>query len=195
MTVAALETKSAAERSQRPADDVRAAVLALQELLLQEAEFVAGLTDAQYAQAPDADGSSIGCHLRHALDHVRALLLGVDLAVIDYDRRERGTDIERFRSAALGLIRRLHDELRCLFAARADQPIRVQAMLRPDGTAVSARSSQARELVFVLNHTAHHHAMMAATARRFGAAVSPSFGYAPSTLAHRERSSCVPSAY
>lgn len=172
------------------------ATAALKDLLRQQADFVAGLSDAAYAGQPDELTSSIGCHLRHALDHVRALLQGVDTGVVNYDARERGVLIERSRAEArrqtLAWIHRL-DDLSARFRM-IDRSLCVRSLVDACGAEVVSRSSLARELAFVLNHTTHHHAMMAAAARSMGAEVPADFGVAPATLASRATATCVPSA-
>jgi len=51
----------------------------------------------------------------------------------------------------------------------------------------SARSSLCRELMFLVSHTQHHNAMIAAMLRLSGLDVDDSFGVAQSTLNHMER--------
>jgi uncharacterized damage-inducible protein DinB len=165
----------------------------MKELLRQQALFVESLSDAEYAQQPDEFTSSVGCHLRHTLNHVRALLRGADSGTVDYDARDRGLPVERDRDEArrqtLGWIRRLDDV--CL---EVDRSLYVRSLVNAHGAEVVTCSSLSRELAFVLNHTIHHHAMMAAAARSMGAQAPAEFGVAPATLADRASASCVPSA-
>ena len=49
------------------------------------------------------------------------------------------------------------------------------------------RTSLCRELMFLVNHTEHHNAMIAAMKRISGEKVDESFGVANATLNHRER--------
>src|SRR4051794_39327799 len=84
------------------------AVAPLVALLRQLTELIGSMTDGQYAQKPvGLVPSSIGGHVRHSLDHLSALLNGAADGELDYDRRERGTDVERCRAAALALVRHL----------------------------------------------------------------------------------------
>src|SRR5439155_9438258 len=70
--------------------------------ILQQLQAVVGcLRDEQYAMNPvGVVNSSIGGHVRHCLDHVRALLSAIDTSSLDYDRRDRGTQIEDAPAAA-----------------------------------------------------------------------------------------------
>ena len=45
-----------------------------------------------------------------------------------------------------------------------------------------AASTLSRELQFLVSHTVHHDALIAAAARALGVATEPDFGIAPSTL-------------
>src|SRR4051794_38679607 len=76
------------------------AVLPVVVLLRQLAGVLESLSDQQYALKPvGVVSSSIGGHVRHSLDHLEELLAGLATGAIDYDRRQRGTDVERCRHA------------------------------------------------------------------------------------------------
>src|SRR5437667_2882419 len=92
---------------QRPA-----AILPIVAVLRQLAEVVRAMTDEQYRTKPVGVVSShVGGHVRHCLDHVEALLAGVEQGEVDYDRRQRGTDVETRRVAALDAIGRQERQL------------------------------------------------------------------------------------
>lgn len=170
-----------------------ASVDALVQLLHQLAALIAALSDAQYIRCPVGPmESSIGGHLRHNLDHIRALLEGIDRGVIDYDDRERGTDVETDRSAAAREIARLEAKLRGISAVMLAQPITLRYLPAVDARPVTVTSTIARELAFVQSHTIHHNAMIAAMAALLEAAVPPRFGYAPATLAYLDQAACAP---
>ena len=156
------------------------------------------LSDEQYGRKPiGVIASSIGAHVRHCLDHVRAFLRVAHAGELDYDRRERGTDVETARAAALELIADLRQQLAGLDAF--DRPIRVSTMLAADQPPVLVQSSVARELAFVLSHTIHHHALIGVMVKSVGGWLPERFGYAPSTVAHlttaaKGRRACARSA-
>jgi uncharacterized damage-inducible protein DinB len=142
------------------------------------------LTDEQYARKPVGQiTSSIGGHVRHCLDHVRELLRLADGHELDYDRRERGTDVEARRSAALNLIAELSEQLVDLPADAPDRTVFVSTMLACDQPPLVVSSSFAREFAFVLSHTIHHHALIGVMVKTLGGWLPEKFGYAPSTLA------------
>jgi uncharacterized damage-inducible protein DinB len=155
------------------------------------------LGDEQYARKPiGVITSSVGAHVRHCLDHVRELLRGAHGRELDYDRRERGTEVETRRAAALELIAYLRRQLSELDAS--DRPIRVSTMLASDQPPVVVQSSVAREVAFVLSHTIHHHALIGVMVKLLGGWLPETFGYAPSTVAHQANAAkgrtCVRSA-
>ena len=176
-----------AEDSAAPLCDAMCTVL--QEL----AEAVAAFSDAQYASSPDGGRTgAIGAHVRHSLDHVCAFLVGIEFGVIDYDRRERGTAIERDRHTAFDAITSIQRSIRRLRTACLDRAVRVRTTLASGDLAIETRSTLTRELAFVLNHTIHHNAMMATATRRQGVSLPKNFGYAPSTIRYRQEQECVP---
>jgi len=111
--------------------------------------------------------------------------------VIDYDKRERGTDIETSTAAAGMLIQQLDAKLASLNAAVVSQAVQARMMHASDGEPMTVPSSVGRELAFVLSHTIHHGAMVAAMVRTLGGEVPKHFGYAPATVAHLRSASCA----
>lgn len=133
--------------------------------------------------APSVSGS-VGEHVRHALDHVSALLGAGSATELSYDHRERGGQVEGSPSAAIGEALRLQAALARLDGA-GDAPIQVATRLTPAGDTVLSWSTHARELAFVISHTIHHCALMAVLLAVQGTPVPHRFGYAPSTPSAR----------
>lgn len=160
--------------------------------LRQLADLLEATSDEQYVRKPvGVIAGSLGGHVRHCLDHFEALCSGVSTGVMDYDDRERGTLVETDRSAARGSIRRLKDRVALLDVSMLPRAVRVRSMLDGDGTSIDALSSLGRELAFVLSHTVHHNALIAAMCRTLGVPIAERFGYAPSTVAHLAGSTCA----
>ena len=160
--------------------------------LCQLAELLSVTSDEQYIQKPvGVIPSSLGGHVRHCLDHFEALCSGAATGAMDYDERARGTMVETDRSAALQSIRRLQDRLATLDASMLTRTVRVTSMLAGDGTSIETLSSLGRELAFVLSHTVHHNALVAAMCKTLGIPIPERFGYAPSTVAHLDGTACV----
>ena len=167
-------------------------VASLRAVLGQVFDVVEALDDEQYARRPVGPfESSIGGQVRHCVDHFQALFPGVESGRVDYDKRERGTSVETNRAAALETLRHIDERLCDLEGAPLDQPIELTVMVLSDADPIKAPSSLGREMAFVLSHTIHHNAMIAAMAKIMDASIPDQFGYAPSTIAFLKQSQCA----
>lgn len=164
----------------------------IREILEQVRVLLESMTDEQYVRSPvGAFQSSVGGHIRHSLDHIGALLRGFESGEIDYEARERGTAVESSRTAALNLIQALDAQLAQRLTEPPERPVRTWLMLRSDSPPVELVSTLGRESAFVLSHTIHHNAMVAAMLRIMQVEMPDRFGYAPGTIAHLKRQSCA----
>jgi uncharacterized damage-inducible protein DinB len=148
----------------------------------------------QYAQRCGEQffNATLGGHVRHCLDHVRALVEGIGAGVIDYEHRDRDTDVESDPVPALRETQRLLAGLASLEQHPGSRPVRVVVMPARDARSLEVGSTLARELAFVLSHTIHHFAILKSMAHALGARTPATFGFAPSTLAHQDRVACAP---
>ena len=169
-----------------------AAVMPMVALLRELAGVLEETTDEQYRRKPvGVVSASIGGHVRHSLDHIEAVLDGIDAGFIDYDSRARGTAVESNRQAALDAIDRLKLELLGMPAIPDRLPLRLKVLLTSDGPGMEVASSLGREMAFALSHTVHHNALIAVIAKTLGIPLPERFGYAPSTIAHLEKTTCA----
>jgi uncharacterized damage-inducible protein DinB len=168
------------------------AVRPLVGLLYQLFDLIEALTDEEYVRKPvGVVDSSIGGHVRHNLDHIAALLRGLPTGHICYDHRDRGTEVESNRGAALDAILQLERELLSFAWGTVPHRATLSALVAPDRPPVSALTSPERELAFVVSHTIHHNALIGVMVKLIGRAVPAEFGYAPSTLAHKRSRTCA----
>lgn len=137
-----------------------------------------------------SDGS-IGGHVRHCLDHARALADGLGTGEIDYDHRARGTPIETDVAAAATEAARLLDVFASLSGRASAHPLHILVIAERGGPALALASTLGRELAFVLSHTIHHNAIIRAMALSLGAPVPDTLGYAPATLTHMDAHACA----
>ncbi len=145
--------------------------------------------DETYVARPIAAVSgSIGEHVRHCLDHIAALVGSSPAAPLSYDRRERGTNVERSPAEALRAIMRLKSSVDRWGARTFDEPLCVTSMLTASGDSVTGWSTLGRELAFVNAHTIHHQAMIAVLLSLAGVQVPEDLGLAPSTPRRRSGS-------
>lgn len=177
------------------ADKTTAGLVALVAVLRQLASLIESATDAQYISKPEfINANNIGSHVRHCLDHVDTLLIALQSnngTTWSYDERQRGTEIETNRNAALRAIERQEQTLQYLIEYVVDQPLSLRVLLTATGPSVTVNTSVGRELAFVLSHTIHHNALIGVIAKLVGVSVPERFGYAPSTLAHLGKRLCV----
>ena len=165
----------------------------LAEILDELSDVVRILSESDYTRpmGPLFLDATIGGHVRHCLDHVRAVVDGPGSGSFDYDRRERGTPIERSPATAVTECAALATALRAMSHAAAASSVRVSILPRRDGEPVELGSTLARELAFVLSHTVHHNAMIRGMVTSLGRPLPGAFGYAPSTLAHQDATACA----
>jgi uncharacterized damage-inducible protein DinB len=177
----------------RAFNTTRAPALALAGCLMDMATLLDGTCDLDYLSRPDGGVSgSVGAHVRHCLDHVRAVLEADASGFLSYDCRERDTAVEHNRTLGILALRQQGQQLEAMAGRAADQPVQLEALVDGAGQAVEVTSSLGRELVFVLQHTIHHQAIVALLLVARGIAVPPCFGYAPSTARRRaERLACA----
>jgi hypothetical protein len=142
-------------------------------------------SDVYTAPVESRASGTLGEHVRHCLDHVSALLSADASKVLSYDHRRRGTAVETDPGAALQQILRLKAALGRWPMRSLDEPIRVSSMIDASGESIAGWSTFGRELVFVLSHTIHHQATIAAVLALHGIAPPAGFGYAPSTPQRR----------
>lgn len=141
------------------------------------------LDDDAYVDCLSAVSGTIGAHVRHALDHIASLVEGIATGECAYDRRVRGTDVERVRLAAIRTIRALSLALTDLDLAELRRPIVVRVHVDRTGRESAFESTVERELAFLLSHTVHHNAIIALLLEQAGIAAPHRFGVAVSTPA------------
>jgi hypothetical protein len=168
------------------------AIEALAAVLEDLAAVVDSLTDAQYADSaiPGVSGS-VGGHVRHCLDHVRALERAIDTGVVDYDARERELRIELDRTLAWSLLLSARRRVSAVPAGRLARSVVVRTRMHTEMAPVDVLSSLEREVSFVIAHTIHHCATIAVLAGVTPDRLPERFGIAPSTPTVSVRAACA----
>lgn len=154
--------------------------------LIDQAKGVVSAFGTRYATRPAPGESAAGTHFRHVVDHYQALLSGLASGRVDYYARARDPVLENDPEAMEEALSVLQSEIEAL-TGRVDEAIHVDTggPDRGDGDAGWAPSSVRRELAFVLSHTLHHLATIAAIARTLDVALEGPVGMAHSTLARQ----------
>jgi uncharacterized damage-inducible protein DinB len=141
------------------------------------------LDDAAYSASPDElFRGGVGAQFRHCLDFYGCFLDGLPAARVDYSARHRDRSVETSRDRAVGATRGLRERLLEIDSAEAQRRLSVRSE-----APVWSDSTVGRELQFLVSHTIHHYALIAAVLKLQGHDVRhafPELGVAPSTLSH-----------
>ena len=126
--------------------------------------------------------SSAGAHIRHILDHYSAIQNGLEIGVIDYDKRSRGGVVESDINAALRLISRIESFLLSLSDKQLQQNILLSTEVSVNKKQVEiVQTTLARELIFVGSHAIHHFAMIKQISQAQNVIIPEQLGIAPAT--------------
>lgn len=131
----------------------------------------------------------IGPHVRHVLDHYRAIQIGLNDKSINYNLRTRNSLEEQDFQLALKSIESIQSWL-----STVETDDLIVNVLSEISTKVSLTEEMSstfkRELLYMTNHAIHHMAYIAQMAIGYGVSVPSHIGLAPSTLhQHQETSS------
>lgn len=122
-------------------------------------------------------GSSIGQHTRHVVELFQCLLKSYETASLCYDDRERNKAIETNLDTAKEAIAEIQHNL-----DKPNKPITIKQDFSGDEMTVA--SNYHREVMYNLEHTIHHKALIKVGIQSFCDLTLPEgFGVAPSTIA------------
>lgn len=155
-----------------------------QEACLRCGVLVQHLAAGQYAAAVEGH-SSIGAHMRHCIDHYTCFFRGLGRGRIDYDHRERNTDLERDPAVFHEFNLQVLEQLRTLEVMDLQRPLTVHVTPAADQAPRPFASTTERELVFLSSHTIHHLAVMSLLAHMLGNRLPDGIGVAYSTAVYQ----------
>lgn len=137
------------------------------------------LPEVCYSKHCGTLNATIGQHTRHIIELYLCLINGYGTADVSYDRRERNKKIEQEIPFALEQLELIQSNLE-----KPNKSIKVSYELSGDETRLE--SNYYREVMYNLEHTIHHHALIKVGIQQLTTMELPeSFGVAPSTLQHR----------
>lgn len=153
-------------------------------LFIQMKNMLETLTDQQYTEkiAMMSD-SAIGEHVRHVIEFYLELNLGYSSGKVNYDLRKRDHAIESSKDFALLKLQEIMHSL--------DKPDRQLMLLGSYSLSSKAGfkvpSSYYRELIYNLEHTVHHMALIRIAVAKVSLMQLPEdFGLAVSTLKYKQ---------
>jgi len=156
------------------------------ETVQQAKVFLLGLTDVNYQLVIKPHfASSAGTHMRHILDHYLALKDGLSQGLVNYNKRNRYSNVESCPQAALLKWQEIEQWLQNVSQLDADMPLLVVCEASVNKTQnTQTKSTLARELVFVSSHAIHHFSLMAVINSLLGNKDEVNFGIGPSTATY-----------
>ena len=134
-----------------------------------------------YSQSCDIlSSATIGQHTRHIIELYLCLIKGYELSDVSYDRRERNLQIEEDLNYALDRLTYIQEHLN-----KPNKAIKISYELAGEENCMD--SYYFREVMYNLEHTIHHQALIKVGIKHFSEQEIPeSFGVAPSTIQYRK---------
>jgi hypothetical protein len=153
------------------------------EIVQQAKQFLSDISEQDYSSTvkPHLSGSA-GVHMRHILDHYNALMVGHEIGLVDYNKRNRFSSVEVDPAAALEQWSLIEAWLADACALPGETIIQVLSETSIEHTEYAqVPSTLARELVFVSSHAIHHFSLLAVLRSLQGKPAADNFGIAPAT--------------
>ncbi|WP_153798801.1 DinB family protein [Foetidibacter luteolus] len=156
----------------------------VQHVFVQLEQSLLSLTNEQYCQpCPSLFNASVGQHVRHIIELFLCLEKGYSAGTVNYEKRNRDTHIETSRDFAITLLHEIYSGI-----DRKDKQLMLEAGYdeHSDETMLIS-TNYYREVVYNLEHTVHHMALIRVGISEVSSVVLPeNFGIASSTVKHRK---------
>ncbi len=124
------------------------------EVIQQVVKLLETLTSTMYRQPlKSLHDHSAGQHTRHIIEFYSCLLAGIKSGTVNYDLRERNTKIETNKILAISSLKTIIGQLSTI---ETNTPLLHQTIL----TNQPIQSSLQRELIYLIEHTTHHLAII-----------------------------------
>jgi hypothetical protein len=132
--------------------------------------------------------ASIGQHVRHIIELFIELNNGYENGTINYELRKRNYQIETDTHFASEQINALLKKIN-----KPDKPLLLATdYSKTDTDSITVQTNYYRELIYNLEHTVHHMALMRVAINEYTTIeLNASFGVAVSTLKHKETIACA----
>lgn len=157
---------------------------AIKNVFVQLHETLDKLSPEQYTQpSKSLFNATIGQHVRHIVELFQCLENGYETGSVNYEQRKRDKQIETNKQLAIQLLHDISNRL-----IRADKAIRLEMSYDDlSNDTIVVNSNYYREVVYNLEHTVHHMALIRVGVTEVSEIILPeSFGVASSTIKHRE---------
>ena len=161
---------------------------AVRNTFLQLSQSLESITPDQYTEPCDRLGkSTIGQHVRHIIEMFQCLEKGYETGLVNYEQRPRDPQIEARKDLALRLLGAIAEGL-----AKQDKSLFLEGVYDTgEASAMTFQTNYYREIVYNLEHTIHHMALIRVGLQEMAIANLPdSYGVAPATVKHK--AACAP---
>lgn len=156
---------------------------AIRNVLLQLSNSINQLTNEQY-QRPGKTlfNATIGQHVRHIIELYICLYTGYETGIVNYDKRKRDTRLEQDKDFANELMEMISHNLE-----KPNKHLLLEANYEEEDTVVNVPTNYYREIIYNLEHTVHHMALIRVGIREVSEINIPEdFGIASSTIKYRK---------
>ena len=157
---------------------------AIKNVFVQISDSLGQLTDEQYCEkSRTLSGATIGQHVRHVIELFQCLNKGYETGTVNYEKRKRDVNIETNRNFAISLLPDIYNSL-----DKHDKELMLESNYDElSDDLVSIKTNYYREIVYNLEHTVHHMALIRVGIHEVSAIELPEgFGIASSTIKHRK---------
>lgn len=157
---------------------------AIRNIFVQLHETLDKLTPEQYtACSKSLFNATIGQHVRHIVELFQCLESGYESGMVNYENRKRDKQIETDKNLAIQLLHQISHNL-----VRADKTLQLEMSYDDvSNETVSVETNYYREVIYNLEHTVHHMALIRVGVTELSDITLPDgFGVATSTIKHRE---------
>ncbi len=150
--------------------------------------YLKALNKPAYSQPLDLlSGASLGQHTRHILEFFQCLVEQAPSGTINYDARNRASSLEQDPTLAALIMKQLLEQLQ---ACDLELSVRLDTNFSTETTdpAETVQSSFGRELVYNIEHTIHHLALIRIGLKALcpELTIPEGFGVAPSSIRFRQ---------
>jgi uncharacterized damage-inducible protein DinB len=156
---------------------------AIGHVFVQLQDALVNISSSQYTQRSQRlSGATIGQHVRHVIELFFCLENGYTQGVVNYENRKRDVQIETDKTMAVALLQNLYSRIE-----KADTSLLLEfSGDASSATAITISTNYYRELLYNLEHTVHHMALIRVAVTELSDLVLPEgFGVASSTLKYR----------
>lgn len=147
-------------------------------------EALSQLTETEYSQPSKVlFNASIGQHVRHIIELYICLMKGYETGKVNYEKRKRDSRIETDKSFAVELMNMI-----CNNIEKDNKSLLLDSSYDEAGDeSVTVETNYFRELIYNLEHTVHHMALIRVGITEVSAIAIPvGFGIATSTIKYRK---------